>query len=40
MQASLAHKKGQKRVNPYKAGKNFFDLNCYCSLKVDQETLN
>ena len=27
-------------VNPYKAWKNLLDPKCYCSLKVDQETLD
>ena len=27
-------------ANPYKAGKNLLDPKCYCSLKVDQETLD
>ena len=38
----LAHEKGQKRVqsNPHKAGKNLLHPKCYCSLKVDQETLD
>ena len=27
-------------LNPYKSGKNLLDPKCYCSLKVDQETLN
>ena len=32
--------KTEFKVNPYKAGKNLFDPKCYCSLKVDQETLD
>ena len=28
------------KVNPYKAGKNLLDPKCYCSLKVDQKTLD
>ena len=31
--------KNEFKVNPYKAGKNLLDPKCYCSLKVDQETL-
>ena len=31
--------KNEFNVNPYKAGKNL-DPKCYCSLKVDQETLD
>ena len=27
-------------VNPYKAGKKLLDPKCYCSLRVDQETLD
>ena len=27
-------------ANPYKAGKNLLDPKCYCSLKVEQETLD
>ena len=32
--------KNDFRVNPYKAGKNLLDPKCYCSLRVDQETLD
>ena len=32
--------KNQFNANPYKAGKNLLDPKCYCSLKVDQETLD
>ena len=32
--------KNEFKVNPYKAGKNLLDPKCYCSLKVDQETLD
>ena len=32
--------KNEFNVNPYKAGKNLLDPKCYCSLKVDQETLD
>ena len=32
--------KNEFNVNPYKAGKNLFGPKCYCSLKVDQETLD
>ena len=32
--------KTEFEVNPYKAGKNLLDPNCYCSLKVDQGTLD
>ena len=32
--------KNQFHVNPYKAGKNLLDPKCYCSLNVDQETLD
>ena len=27
-------------LNPYKSGKNLLDPKCYCSLKVDQGTLD
>ena len=32
--------KNEFHVNPYKAGKNLLDPKCYCSLNVDQETLD
>ena len=32
--------KNEFKVNPYKADKNLLDRKCYCSLKVDQETLD
>ena len=32
--------KNKFKVNPYKAGKTLLDPICYCSLKVDQETLD
>ena len=32
--------KHEFNVNPYKAGKNLLGPKCYCSLKVDQETLD
>ena len=32
--------KNEFNVNPYKAGKNVLDPKCYCSLKVEQETLD
>ena len=32
--------KNEFKVNPYKAGKNLLDPECYCSLKVNQETLD
>ena len=32
--------KNKFNVNPYKAGKNLLDPKCYCSLNVDQETLD
>ena len=32
--------KNEFKVNPYKAGKNLLDPKCYCSLKVDQGTLD
>ena len=32
--------KNEFKVNPYKAGKNLLDPRCYCSLKVDQKTLD
>ena len=32
--------KNEFNVNPFKAGKNLSDSKCYCSLKVDQETLD
>ena len=32
--------KNEFKVNPYKAGKNLLYPKCYCSLKVDQETLS
>ena len=32
--------KNEFNVNSCKAGKNFLDSKCYCSLKVEQETLD
>ena len=32
--------KNEFNVNPFKAGQNLLDPKCYCSLKVDQETLD
>ena len=32
--------KNEFKVNLYKAGKNLLDPKCYCSLKVNQETLD
>ena len=32
--------KNEFNVNPYIAGKNLFNPRCYCSLIVDQETLD
>ena len=32
--------KNEFNINPFKAGKNLSDSKCYCSLKVDQETLD
>ena len=32
--------KNQFHVNPYKGGKNLLNPKCYCSLNVDQETLD
>ena len=32
--------KNEFNVKPYKAGKNLLDPKCYCTLKVDQETLD
>ena len=32
--------KNEFKANPYKASKNLPDPRCYCSLKVDQETLD
>ena len=32
--------KNEFHVNPYKAGNNLLDPRCYCSLNVDQETLD
>ena len=32
--------KNEFNINPFKAGKSLSDSKCYCSLKVDQETLD
>ena len=32
--------KSEFKVNPYIVAKNVLDPKCYCSLKVDQETLD
>ena len=32
--------KNEFKVNPYKVGKSLLDPKCYCSLKVDQETID
>ena len=32
--------KNKFNANPYKARENLLDPKCYCSLKVDQETLD
>ena len=36
----MKNSKNEFKVNPYKAGKNLLDPECYCSLKVNQETLD
>ena len=32
--------KNRFNINPYKAGKNLLDPKCYCSLMIEQETLD